>query len=187
MTWKRPDDLQQAGGRVPPHDQFPVVRAEPVRDAARVRTLVETVLLEADRERVHRRGRRQGHERDHQAAVESAGEIGAQRHVADHPAADGLLEPRAQFRGLDREGPALADRLGARQFPVPTDGAVSVADGERVARRQLAHAAHDRPRRGDVHERQVLVEPFGIEFARDAAVRQDRLELRCEKEPRALP
>ena len=102
-------------------DVLVVVRAEVLRDRARVIRLVEAPLVEADRERLHRLRRPLlDHHRDDRARVDAAAEERAERHVADKPTPHGRL-------GGVRETPRRTPRRtcprppATRQVPVALD------------------------------------------------------------------
>src|SRR5262245_61707250 len=99
-----------------------VLGREASGDDARVAKLAEVVFFEADRERFYRPRTVAAHEGHDRARVDAATEHRAERYVADHAEANGLVQPRAElvaellFRGghLRRvlQGPVL---LGAQR------------------------------------------------------------------------
>ena len=123
-------------------DHLVMLGAVPFRDPAGVAQLVEVLLDEADRERLHRgRGetRQRGHDR---ARVDAAAQERPQRHVAHHMQADRLLQALAQ---------ALGDLLLAAHtrgseahVPVPLDpDRPARGRDQEVAGLELAHALDD--------------------------------------------
>ena len=79
-------------------------------DEPRVVALVEALLREADRERVHPLGRLLCRERGERGGVDAAREQHADRHVGEEMRLDRVAEPRAQL--LDELGLVAVAHLG---------------------------------------------------------------------------
>ena len=156
-----------------------VLGLEDGRDAARVLRLVERPVVEADREgaeaghvppREHRDGRR----------IEPAGKEDAQRHVREQVLAYGEVEHGAQ----PRRGLHLHRRLAVviAHVPPALDTRLAARVGQPVARRQLAHALHDRARRRHPIVGEIGGHRLHVELARDARMLEHRLQLGGEDE-----
>ena len=132
--------------------------------------------VEADREGAHRLVARLGHERQDGARVEPPREEAAEGHVADEAALDGPAHEALGVVGrlLEVDGGQL--RPVGQPPPAADLDARGVGDHQ-VARRELAHLAEHRARRGDVAQRQVVPEPLVVDVRRHPGGQQ-RLDLR---------
>ena len=77
-----------------------VLGAEMAGDRRGVVRFVELRVLEADRERPHRRRTLLLHQRDDERRVDAARQEGAERHVGDHPLANRRGQTRFELRSL---------------------------------------------------------------------------------------
>ena len=83
-----------------------VVGAEMLRHGLGVRRLVVALLVEADRERAHRSVALRLHQRHDGRGVDAAGQEGAERHVGDHAAPDGVAQQRVERSTASRSSGA---------------------------------------------------------------------------------
>src|SRR5262245_43436611 len=119
-----------------------MVRVEVFRDGSSVIELIELRFVESNRERPNRLRRGFDHQPYDDAGVDTAGEKGAERHVAHHVRAYGVGEDRAQlFRGLLRRS---SERLGCGNLPVLDNVGPSGAPAKEMARRELANRFEER-------------------------------------------
>jgi hypothetical protein len=177
--------------------QLGVLRAEVPRDRLGMSRFVIAVLVEADGERLHRPAALRLHQRDHGRRVDPAREERAERHVGDHLPGDRLPEQRIER--ARRRFVAARERLGETRSrrlldrPIGTGRRVlrprKTLGGERKVRgrRQLAHAAIDRPGRRDVAVAQVQRERLAIDLGPEPRMGAQRLQLRTEHERVARP
>ena len=92
--------------------QLGVVGPEVTGDRARVARLLETALVETDREGLDRTRRAPLHQRHDQRGMDPARQEGADRDVRDHAVADGLREQQIEVIERDRvEGDIASRRL----------------------------------------------------------------------------
>ncbi len=153
---------------------------EPPGDLAGVVELVVLRLGEADRERPQAARRQRGGNRHDGARIETAAEQDAHRHVGDQPEVDHLAQSPQQLFGKDFFRIRALGRIVQR--PVALQADLPVLEHQGVRRRQLAQATERRPRRGDVAEREVVMNRLGVGLARHVRILQDRLRLGREPE-----
>ena len=173
-------DLRDDLDRVGPHDELVVVGAEQLGDLACVRQLVEVVVIEADRERLHRAAARLRHRGDDGGRVDAARQEGSERHVGDQPAArrgaDVLEDRLVQLaRVLDLELAGVVEPPVAVERELPVARAPACAPAEACAPRE------DRERRGDVPVGEEAVDRPGVELPRDRVVLEQRAQLGRER------
>src|SRR5271155_6093301 len=84
--------------------------------------------------------------RHYAARIDAARKKGAERHIGDHPHADGFAQPRDQLL----LGLFAADRAAVDKAYIPVAARLrrrlAASDEQRMRRRELLHAAIDRAR-----------------------------------------
>ena len=142
--------------------QLRVIGPQEVRDPRRVGRLVELLLGEADRVRVHRPRAGLLHQRDHGRGVDATRQEGPERNVCAHPATDRVRQQRVER--VDRvavgagKGCGEAVERDVAQRPVGArrrQRALRIGHREHVPGRNLDRALEDAPRGRDVQVPQV--------------------------------
>src|SRR5579884_1451585 len=128
----------------------------------RVAQLVVGRIVEPDRERPDPPVCRAAHERRDDAGVHAAAEERADRHVADRPRADGVVQERAQPPG--GRGHVIPRAGIVSHGPVPAERGPAARPLERVGRRQLADARKDRAGGRHVAQRDVLLQRLRVDL-----------------------
>ncbi len=140
--------------------------------------------VEGDREGLEPgRGHRRGDRRDDRA-VETTGEIGADRHVGAHAQARGVLEQGAQLlarRGLVAVG-GRGLGIGVVERPPRPQPHAGGVDQSRLGGLQLEHVAERRARGDRRPQGEDLIERGLVEDGLDAGHLQERLDLGGEGE-----
>ncbi len=163
-----------------------MVGLEFLRHERRILRLVERRITERDGARLHRMRGELGHHRNHRARVHASREERSERHVGHHLEIDGVPQTRQQLVAeLLRRGVRTRRK---RDVPVLARGGARGASNQRkrVAGSELRHAFENRARVGHITEREVLLDRGRANPPRDGPIRQDRLELRAEQEPRIV-
>jgi hypothetical protein len=143
---------------------------------------VECRIIEGDRAGIDRLAGLSRHHRHHRTRIDAAREEGTERHLRDHPQAHAFLQALDELRlrvFVGDDGTA-----GEANVPVPTrDGwRLPAAQKKGMAGRQLVSRAVDRSRIRHVAEREVVFDRRRIDLERQAAMGQQRLQLRAEHE-----
>ncbi len=144
------------------------------------RQFVVLRVAHADREGIHRIARLVGQHPRHQRRVDAAAQERADRHVGN-----GVREHRfaqSPLRLAQQRLVILLPLLAVRQFPVALDAQLLVLEHERVPRRQLPDPLEQRALVGNVAERHVVKERLEVGLGRGEPRREDRLDLRGERE-----
>ena len=143
---------------------------------------VEGRVGKADGTGVDRSIRQPGHDGDDGAGVDAAGKEGTERDFGNHPQADGFFEAVGQFGA----GVGIADRVVEREADIPVFARLAdrlaTAQQQGVGRGQLSGLLEDGARFGDIAQREVFLDGAGVDIALEAAVGEQRLEFRPEKE-----
>ena len=164
-----------------PVDEVP--RAVAIGDLLREARLVERRVGERDRAGVDRRRPTARHRRDDGARVDAAGQERAERHLGDHPQPHRFVAAARRARlAASRPSIGVSSVKRTSQYSRGSGTGCAAPDRQRVRRRQLARAAEDRARLGDVAEREVLLDRARVDVAREAAVREQRLQLGAEEQ-----
>ena len=166
------------------NDQSLVLGAEVLRDTLGVGRLVVIAVraVEADTERAHAGARRLAHEGHHRRRVDAAAEERAQRDVADHLIPHGLPEERDQLRAARLEagpGPLLVEA----EIPVRLRSDLAALGDETPTGGKLANAPEQGARRLHEPQPEELRGRLQIGAAVHARERQQRFDLRSEREP----
>ena len=164
------------------HDQLVVFGPESSRHLPSVGLLVESRVLEADRERLERPRRVARGEGDDGARIRAPAQEGPEGNIADQVLAHGFVQQVPQLlhdRGLPEAVVGLE-----LQVPVRPDLRRPIGPGqEDVAGRELAYAGHDAFRLRGRQEAKQVVDGSPVELALDVRKLQERLELGSEQEP----
>ena len=173
--------------RVGPDDQLVVVGAVALRHHPGVGELVESLLVEPDRERLHGPRREPAHQGDHDARIDPPAQERPERDVGHHPEADGLgqdlLEGVGRVLLVEVELRQVVERPVRADLPLADPGAVVVElDGQVVGRRELEDPPERRRGGGDVAVGQVVVDRRRVELPGDPGVLEQRLQLGGEDE-----
>ena len=162
------------------HDQLFMLGAVPLGHEARERTLVEASLRVAHREGPDARPLSRGRRGDRRR-VDASAEKAAERHVARHAEPDGLVEAS---RDLLAPGHDIDGGVGrGRNVPVRPGRDLVVGKGQRVAGRQLGHAADHRVGSGNEVVGEIAGDRVRIELATDRGVGQHGVQLGGEHDP----
>jgi hypothetical protein len=177
-------------------DQIEVVALDRLDEVARAVAIgnhpgehrfVVSRIVERDRAGVDRLLGQASHRRDDRARIDTAGKKGAQRHFGDQAQLHRFAQPLRQLR----TGIFGADAIGQRETDVPVFArrghGVAAPHTQRMTRRQLARLAEDAAWLGDVAEREVLLDRERVDVAPQAAVREQRLELKEQGLAVAVP
>ena len=142
-----------------------------VGNLLRVGRLIERRIAERDRARVDRIGGTACHHRDDRAGVDAARQERTQRHLGNHPDADGIAQALDQLV-LCGEWRKRRARL-ERQIPVFVwlGEAASAAHGERAGWRELERLAEDGIRLGHVAVGEVILDRPRFDFPLESRMR----------------
>lgn len=167
--------------------QLGMIGAEMPGHRACVLRLVEGLIAKSDRIGADRPVALRLHQRHHRRRVDPAGEEGAQRHIGNEAAADGVLEQRLEpVNGLGvGQLQALVDCPPHHRARVPIEfDARRGARGEREGRprRQLVHVAIDAGGAGDVAVAQIARYCVAVDLGPPARMGAQGLELRAPQE-----
>ena len=157
------------------------------RHLPRVIELAERALLESDREGLQRPIDHPRHQRGDGAAVETAGEEHAERHVGHQPDAHRLFEPGAELLHgvlLGELCEALVAATG-RHVPVLAGRDRAVLEDERVAGQQPVNALEQRLGAREVARAEQLGQARLVGLGANQPALEDRLDLRPEQQPAA--
>jgi hypothetical protein len=159
-----------------------VVGSERADGQALMRALVELRRVEGDRERAQRAVGDARRERGDQRGIESTTEVGAHGNVGSQPESRGIGEQSQQRLTLDILGARAVRLRRERRLPVPGHRDVTVAPGQRVSRRKLAHVFERRARRQRRPERADVVEALRIELSRELRLREEGFDFRRKQQ-----
>ncbi len=126
------------------------------------------------------------HQRDDAAGINPARQKRPERHVGNHPHPNRFLQTRDQLLGNLVLG--CRTTIGELQLPIGArfGQLLAALDLQAMARHQLADAAVDRARIGNIAEGEKLLDRLRVEPAIDVRMAQQRLELGGEQQQPAL-
>jgi len=174
------DQRRQHFQRVRPNDKLVVIGADVLGDTPRVMKLAEILFFKSDRKRLDPLTRLLAHQRHDGARVDPAGKKRTERHFRHqshaHRLTQDLDSPLAGFFLADRE------LLREIRLPVTLYLDLTLAPAQPVSRLEFSNRPVRSQRRGDAHEREIVIEGFRLNVATDIRMKQQRTELGTEDE-----
>src|SRR5450830_12089 len=148
-----------------------MLRLQMVRDRLRMLALVKRLVVESDRECFDGGSRVLFHIRNHQRAIDSARQEGANRYVADHAQLDRFIDKSVQLIEQLFFTSVIQRRIGGHfiEGPVANFFECSCADTQIVARLQFANGAVARQWRRYVSGLQIESQGLFVKLSRQVS------------------
>src|SRR5687767_13470936 len=160
------------------YDEFVMVGSDVFRDTTRVMKLAKVLFVETDRERLNAFTRFLGHQRHHGARIDASGKKRTKRNFRHqshaHSIAQDLDRAFARFFFVDRE------LLSEVWLPVALNFDLAFAPAQPVSRFKFAYGSVSGQRRGNTHEREIVIKRLRFDLAAYFRMQQHRAELRRE-------